>query len=142
MKTTFAIAGVILLGIIGMGFWQGWFSFSKESNVGVTVDADKFNHDKKAFSKTMGEKATALKEKISGLWKKTEAMKAAEATALKKELEDLNLKHEAIEKQIQDLVDTGHDKYEAAKAALEKSLDAVDAKIKTLVKEMDKPATK
>ena len=92
MKGTLAILAVILLAVAGIGFWQGWFSFAKDSKVGVTVDTGKMDQDKKAFSKAVGDKVASLKETLSGLWKKSETVKAEEATALKKELEGLRSK--------------------------------------------------
>lgn len=142
MKTNLAILAVILLAVAGIGFWQGWFSFTEDSKVGVMVDTGKMDQDKKAFSKAVGDKAASLKETISGLWKKSETVKAEEATALKKELDELNQAHEDLEKQIKSLVDTDHEKFEAAKTALEKSLSAVDAKIQDVAKKIEKAAGK
>ena len=142
MKGTLAILAVILLAVAGIGFWQGWFSFAKDSKVGVTVDTGKMDQDKKAFSKAVGDKVASLKETLSGLWKKSETVKAEEATAVKKELEGLNQAHEDLEKKIKGLVDTDHAKFEEAKTALEKSLVAVDAKIQDLAKRIEKAAGK
>ncbi len=47
MKTLLIVAVLLLVGIVGLGFYQGWFHLSTsttdhKSNATITVDQDKF----------------------------------------------------------------------------------------------------
>lgn len=51
MKTLLVVAVLLLVGIAGLGFYQGWFRVStegteQESSTTITVDKDKFQADK------------------------------------------------------------------------------------------------
>ena len=51
MKTVLIVVALILVAVVGLGFYQGWFNFSSrndesKSNVTLSVDKDKIETDK------------------------------------------------------------------------------------------------
>jgi hypothetical protein len=75
MKKLLVVVLVLVVGVGALGYWQGWFSVTKGGKVDVQVDPAKLKQDKAAFSKTVGEQSKPLKDKVAGLWKKTEGLK-------------------------------------------------------------------
>jgi preprotein translocase subunit SecF len=75
MKTLLVVAVLLLVGIVGLGFYQGWFHIStdgteQKSSTTITVDKDKMRAD--------GE---AAKEKVQGFGHEaTENQEATEDT--------------------------------------------------------------
>ena len=65
MKNFFAFLGVVVVVLVVLGIWQGWFKFAVNSDEKVTVEVD----GKKV--KADGEKANeVIKEKLEDLKKK------------------------------------------------------------------------
>ena len=70
MKRLLAVLVVLVLLVIGVGFYRGWFALSKSDadpadnkvNVNLTVDGDKFQEDAEAVKK----KAAELTEDATG----------------------------------------------------------------------------
>jgi len=70
MKRLLAVLIVLVLLVIGVGFYRGWFTVSKSDpdagdnkvNVNLTVDGDKMQEDAEAVKK----KAAELTEKVTG----------------------------------------------------------------------------
>jgi chromosome segregation ATPase len=141
MKKFLVVVLVLLVGVAALGYWQGWFK-AKEGEVGVAVDAGKFKKDKAAFSKTVGEKAKALKGSVADLWKKAKGLTGDEKAHLEKELAELEKKHERLEKQLEALAETDEDKFESVKKDLSKDLEVVEKKIEELTKKLDKQKDK
>ena len=60
MKTLFGVAFLLLVGIVGVGFYQGWFHFSTSttdhtSSATISVDQEKIHADEqKAKDKVQG----------------------------------------------------------------------------------------
>ncbi len=131
MKKLLVVVLVLAVAVGVVGYWRGWFNFSRE---GVQVDAEKFKKDREAFSKTVGEKAKVVKNKFASLWKKSEGLTGDE----KKELAELEKKHERLEKQLKELGDVGEDKFESIKQDLSKNLEEVEKKMQELTKKLDK----
>jgi len=138
MKKLLFVVLVLLVGGAALGYWRGWFSVDKESKAGVHVDSTKFKKDKEVFSKTVGEKAKAMKEQVANLWKKAEGLSGDDKIHAKKELAELEKKHDRLEKQIKELEDNGQDKFESIKEDLTKSLEEVEKKIDELTKKLEK----
>ena len=67
MKKLLVVVLVLVAALGAIGYWQGWFSVTKEGKVDVQVDPAKFKQDKEAFSKTVDEKAKALKVQVANL---------------------------------------------------------------------------
>src|SRR5476649_930400 len=132
MKNLLVVVLVLLVGVAALGYWRGWFSVTKEGKVDVQVDPVKFKQDKEAFSKTVGEKAKALKDKVASLWKQSEGLTGDDKAHAEKELAELEKKHERLEKQLKDLAEAGADKFEGIKQDLSKSLEEVEQKIEEL----------
>jgi hypothetical protein len=70
MKKLLVVVLVLVVAVGALGYWRGWFRVTKEGKVDVQADTAKFKQDKEAFSKTVGEKAKAMKDKVASLWKK------------------------------------------------------------------------
>jgi hypothetical protein len=134
MKKLLVVVLVLLMGVAALGYGRGWFSVTRGGKVDVEVDPAKFEQDKEAFSKTVGEKAGALKEKIAGLWKKTEGLTGDDKARLEKELVELEMKHERLKK----LAEAGADEAEGVKQNLSKALEDVELKIEELTKKLAK----
>jgi chromosome segregation ATPase len=143
MKTLLVVVVLLVVAFGALAWWQGWFSVTKQDGKPhVEVDLEKFKHDKAAFSKTVAEKAKEYKEKVAGLWKKTEGLKGDDKAQVEKELKELEQKRDRLEKQLQELEEAGEDKFADAKQALSKDLDEVDKKIDALTKKLDKAKDK
>ena len=69
MKRLIAVLIVLVLLVVGVGFYRGWFTVSKSDadvgnkvNVNLTVDGDKIQEDAEAVKK----KAAELTENVTG----------------------------------------------------------------------------
>lgn len=131
---------VLFLAVVAgaIGLWRGWFSLSKDGKVDVQGNPTKFQEDRKAFSKSVSEKATAVKHQVQSLWEKSDKLSVAD----KKELDDLKVKHERLEQQIKTLNDAGEDKFDSIKQDLTKDLDDVEKRIEELTKKVEKASAK
>jgi hypothetical protein len=127
---------VVALGVVG--YWRGWFSMTREGKVDVQVDPAKFKQDKEAFSKTVGEKATAMKEQVASLWTKSEALTGDEKAHAQKELAELKKKHDRLEQQLKELEDAGQARFESLKQDLSKSLEEVEKQTQEWMKKLEK----
>lgn len=139
MKKLLIFFLVLILAVGALGYWRGWFSVS---NQGVQTDAEKFKLDKEEFSKSAGEKATALKDQVASLWKKTEGLTGDDKAHAEKELAELEKKHERLEKQLKELADAGQDRFGTIKRDIAQSLEEVDQKIAELTKKLESTKTK
>jgi chromosome segregation ATPase len=138
MKRLMIVVLVLLVGLAALGYWRGWFNISKGDNTDVKVDPAKFKQDREALSKTVVKETNALKERIAGLWRKTEGLTGDEKVQAKKELAELEKKHERLEKQLKELEDADADKFEGLKQDLSKSLEEVEKKIDELTHKLSK----
>ena len=69
MKTLFGVVFLLLVGIAGLGFYQGWFHFSTtsadhKSSATITVDQDKIRADESKAKEKLEEFGQKTKEKI------------------------------------------------------------------------------
>jgi chromosome segregation ATPase len=135
MKKLLAFVLVLIVAVAALGYWRGWFSLS---NQGVQTDAEKFKQDKEAFGKSAGEKATALKDKVAGLWKKTDGLMGDDKAQAEKELAELEKKHERLEKQLKELADARQDGFASIRQDITRALEDVDQKIAELTKRLEK----
>ncbi|HLN29366.1 MAG TPA: hypothetical protein VK395_16575 [Gemmataceae bacterium] len=142
MRKLVVVVLVLIVAVGALGYWQGWFSVTKEGKVDVQVDPAKFKQDKAAFTKTVGEQSKVLKNKVASLWKKTEGLKGDDKARVEKELAELEKKHERLEQQIKELDDAGHDRFEGIKQDLSKTLEEVEKKIEELTKKLEKAKDK
>jgi peptidoglycan hydrolase CwlO-like protein len=138
MKKFVVFLLVLVLAVGVLSYWRGWFSVTKEGAVDVQVDSAKFKQDKDAFSKTVGAKASAIKDQVAGLWKKSEGLTGDAKAKTQKDLGALQEKHDRLDQQIKDLDDAGADRFQTIKADLTKSLEEVDARIEALTKQLDR----
>jgi chromosome segregation ATPase len=138
MKKLLVVVLVLVVAVGALGYWRGWFSFTKEGKVSVQFDSAKFNQDKEAFSKTVGEKARATKAQIASLWKKSEGLTGDEKAHAEKELGDLEKKHDRLEQQIKELDNAGQGRFESIRQDLSKTLDEVEKKIEEVTTKLEK----
>jgi predicted nucleic acid-binding Zn-ribbon protein len=134
----FLLVAVVAIG--ALGYWRGWFTGVKEGTapVPIQVNSTKFKEDKEAFSKEVGEKSKALKDKIANLMKNSEGLTGDDKT----ELAELKKKHDKLEKQLKELEDAGPDKFKDIKDDLSQSLKEVEQKIDELTKKLAKEKDK
>jgi len=138
MKKLLIVVLVLVVAAGVLGYWRGWFSVTNEGKVDVHVDSAKFNQDKEAFSKTVSEKAKAMKDHVAGLWTKSEGLTGDNKAHAQKELGELKTKHDRLELQIKELDDAGQDRFESIKQDLSKTLEEVEKKIEELTKKLEK----
>lgn len=68
---------LLVIGVIGLGFYLGWFQFStdhtdQKSNVTFTIDKDKIQQDREKATEKVQEAGQSIKEKIGSESKKGE----------------------------------------------------------------------
>ncbi len=59
---------LLVIGVVGLGFYLGWFQFSTErtddkSNISITIDEDKIRKDKDKAIEKVQEAGHSIKEK-------------------------------------------------------------------------------
>lgn len=138
MRKLLSIILVLVVVVGALGYWRGWFSVSREGKVDVQVVPEKFNQDKAAFSKAVGEKARTMKDKVADLWKKSEGLTGDDKAHAKQELGELEKQHERLEKQLKELDAAGQDRFESIKQDLSRSIEEVEKKIQELTKRLEK----
>lgn len=142
MKKFFLVLLILVVTAGAVGYWRGWFNVTTDGKVGVQVDSAKFKQDKDAFSKTVGEKAKAIKDQVASLWKTSEGLAGDERAQAQKELGELNKKHERLEQQIKELEGAGQERFDSIKQDLTKALEEVERKIQELTTKLEKTKAK
>lgn len=71
---------LLVIGVVGLGFYLGWFQFStdhteQKSNFSITVDKDKIEKDREKATEKVKEAGHTIQEKISSGTEKTEKEK-------------------------------------------------------------------
>lgn len=138
MKKLLILVLVLVVAIGGFGLWRGWFTLTKEGKMNVHVDQSKFKQDRDALSKSVGEKAKSMKDKIASLWKKTGGLKGEEKVHMEQEFAELNKKHDRLEQQIKELAESGQDTFGILERELMANHDEVEKKIEELTKKLEK----
>jgi hypothetical protein len=134
---------VLLVAVVALGYFQGWFGVKKEDGkLKVVTDPARFKQDKAAFSKLIAEKARAAKDKVASMRKKSEGLTGEDKAHAEKELAELETKHDRLEKQLQELEGAGEDKFETIKQDLTKSLEDVEKRMDELTKKLEKGQAK
>ena len=77
MKPLLIVAVLLLVGIAGLGFYQGWFRVStdgsdQQPSATFTVDKDKIHADEEAAKEKVHELGRAAKEKTNDLTEEVE----------------------------------------------------------------------
>jgi hypothetical protein len=70
MKALLVVLVLFVAGIVGLGFYRGWFSFASgrsddKSNITLTVDQDKFQQDRKAATESVQGLGRQAKDKVT-----------------------------------------------------------------------------
>lgn len=121
---------ILILIVGGIGLWRGWFT--------IQTDPAKFKKDREALSKTFGEKAKALKTRISTLMKKSEGLQGEEKSSVEKELAELQKKHDLLEKQIKETAESGMDTFGTLEREMTENHDALEKQIEQLTRKLEK----
>ena len=61
---------LLAAGVVGLGFYQGWFSFStetadKKTNITITVDQEKIKEDKEKAQNKVQDVGHQVKDKVA-----------------------------------------------------------------------------
>lgn len=72
MKTLLGVAALLLVGIVGLGFYLGWFGLStggsdEKPTATVTVDTDKIHADEEMAREKLQDLGQTVKEKTNDL---------------------------------------------------------------------------
>lgn len=67
MRTFFVVLALLVVGVVGLGFYQGWFSFTSnnaktESTITLTVDKDKIQEDTKEVTESVQDLGNTAKD--------------------------------------------------------------------------------
>jgi hypothetical protein len=86
MKNFLAFVGLLVVLLIGVGIWQGWFKFSVDDHKKVNIEADgnKISEDIKIGVDKAKEGLNEFGEKAKDSLKKTESSPAAGTPAPRK----------------------------------------------------------
>jgi hypothetical protein len=120
---------VVLVVLVGVGFWQGWFQVEKtrtddgKTHLGIVVDKDKFKQDKEKLKKAAGERSEALKARLAGLRHKAKGLSGADKERADKEIDDLAKKHEALEAKMKDIDEASEEKLKGLKKDISSALE-------------------
>jgi GH24 family phage-related lysozyme (muramidase) len=76
MKRLFFVLVLVTAGIVGLGFYQGWFHIGSDkadgkSNVTLSMDTDKFREDRKTAQEKVQDVGNKIKDKVTGPSEKT-----------------------------------------------------------------------
>src|SRR5581483_4862309 len=71
MKAFLVVLVLLVAGVVGLGFYQGWFHLGSdkadgESNVTLSVDTDKFQEDRKTAMAEVKDLGHQIKDKVAG----------------------------------------------------------------------------
>jgi hypothetical protein len=125
---------VFALVVGGVGYWRGWFVFSKtedndsKTNLNVTVNKDKYREDKAAFLKAAREKLKELKETVEGMRSKSKDKTPEEKARADKEIQELEKKHQSLDAKLKEADKAAEETFEGTKADLNRALDALPKK--------------
>lgn len=69
MKGFLGVLLLLVIGVVGLGFYLGWFNFStggteQNPSATISVDRDKIRKDEEAAKKKLRDAGQAVKEKI------------------------------------------------------------------------------
>ena len=138
MKNLLVVVVVLLVAVGAVGYWRGWYSVTNEGKIEVQVDQAKVQQDKEAFRKAVGEKAQTMKDQVASLWEKSEGLTGDDKAHAQRELGELKKQQDRLERQIKELEDASHDRFETIKQDLSKTLEEVEKKIEELKNNLDK----
>jgi multidrug efflux pump subunit AcrB len=105
MKTLIVIVVLSVVGVVGLGFYRGWFSFSSnsaqgKSKVTLTTDQNKIKKDEKTAVKKVKDLGNQVKDQIV-----TPTAKVSEGTMVSLEENELTIKDKEGKEQAHTLAD-------------------------------------
>ena len=71
MRSRWVVLALIVVGIVGLGFYRGWFSFGShsdadKSNITLTVDDHKIQADRKEATQKVEDLGRSAKDTVTG----------------------------------------------------------------------------
>jgi hypothetical protein len=132
MKKALIAAGVLVVALVAVAWWQGWIKFEKtktddgQTHVGVGIDTGKFKQDRDKLKKASADRTKGLKDQIAHWRDKAKGLTGAEKEKAEKKVDALTRKHEALETKMKDLDGVSEDKFEALKKEIEGHLQEAD----------------
>ncbi len=141
MSKLLAVVLLLILAVVAVGFWRGWFDFDSKKEDGklhadFSLNKEKFKQDKENLKMKVAEKSKALKDKLASLRDKTKALSGDAKVKADKEIADLTKKHEALDAKLKDIEDSSEEKFESLKRGV---AEAVDEPANDIGKEAEKP---
>jgi hypothetical protein len=131
MKKVLIAAVVLVVALVGVAWWQGWFKFEKktedgQSHVGIAINKEKFQQDRDKLKKATADQTKGLKEQIAHWRDKAKGLTGTAKEKAEKKAEALSKKHDALESKLKDLEGVTEDKFEAVKKEIEGHLQEAD----------------
>jgi hypothetical protein len=132
MKKVLVAAVVLVVALVGVAWWQGWFKFEKskdeegKTHVGVAINPEKFKADRDKLKKATADHTKKVKDQLAKLRDKAKGLTGVDKEKAEKEIDALSKKHEAFEAKAKDLDGVAEDKFEALKKEIEGRLQEAD----------------
>ena len=106
MKKLLVVLVVLVIAAGAVGYWRGWFTVETKkedgkTQVGLTINKDKFKEDRAALKKRVAERSKSIKEKIASL-------RAGKKDG--KEVEDLVKKEKELDAKMKEIEEAADDK--------------------------------
>jgi hypothetical protein len=123
MKTFVAVVVVLVIAVVGLGFWLGWFDVktTKEGekvHVDLNINKEKFQKDREKFQAEAAEKYKAMTDKLAGLREKSKGLSGDEKAKADKEIDDLTKKRESLGDKIKALEEASEEKFQELKKSI------------------------
>ena len=132
MKKVLIAAGVLVVALVAVAWWQGWFKFEKaktddgQTHVRIAINKEKFQQDRDKLKKAAADRSKGLKDRLAHLRDKAKGLTGADKEKAEKEIDALGKKHEALESKVKDLDGVAEDKFEALTKDVEGHLQDAD----------------
>jgi hypothetical protein len=128
VKTVLALVVVIVIGVVVLGFYRGWFETGTKQDDGkqhvdLSVNTNKFKEDKENLKKTLAAKSKSLKDKLAGLTDKVKTLSGEAKAKAQKEIDALTKKHQQIESKTKQVDDVTEEKFDDLKKSVTDDLD-------------------
>jgi hypothetical protein len=119
---------VLLVAISALGFWRGWFEVGgkkddEKAHADLDVNVNKLKADKDAFKKLLGEKSSAMKDKIASLRNKAKELSGEAKASVEKEINSLTKRRETIVKKMGEVEDSTEEKFKELRNSLKGEIE-------------------
>jgi uncharacterized protein YhaN len=123
VKTFAFFVVALVVAIVALGFWRGWFEFGSQKADGkvhttLDINVDKLKAEKDHFKKLLGDKSKSLKAELAQLKNKAKDLTGEAKAKLEKEIDALTKRHEHIEKKMNEVEGSSEEKFQELKNSL------------------------